>query len=97
MKTSQTRKIFTFSTNARAMSGNELEMSPQSKNVRFTSGQPADWVTATITTVTKTAVLRSAIATPARALAFEAEPAEQARAALYFRIGAPVAFASHFC
>ena len=64
MNTSQTRKIFTFSMNARAMSGNELEMSPQSKKVRFTSGQPADWVTATITTVTKTAVLSSAIATP---------------------------------
>ena len=30
-------------------------------------------------------------------LAFEAQAAEQARAALYFRIGAPVAFASHFC
>jgi hypothetical protein len=25
------------------------------------------------------------------------QPAEQARAALYLRVGAPVAFASHFC
>ena len=79
------------------MSGNELEMSPQSKKVRFTSGQPADWVTATITTVTKTAVLSSAIATPRAPSPSKWSPPSRRERALYFRIGAPVAFASHCC
>ena len=34
---------------------------------------------------------------PAELFELEPQRAEQARAALYFRIGAPVAFASHCC
>ena len=97
MNTSQTRKIFTFSTNARAMSGNELEMSPQSKNAFLTSGQPGDCVTATTTTDEDGCAQQRDRDAP-RALGLEAQPAEQARAARrYFSIGAPVAFASHCC
>ena len=45
MNTSAIRKIFTFSRNARAMSGNDSRYSSQSKNAALTSGQLGACVT----------------------------------------------------
>jgi hypothetical protein len=39
MKTSATRKILTFSRNAREISGNDSRYFPQSKKAALTSGQ----------------------------------------------------------
>ena len=49
MNTSAMQKIFTFSRNARAISGNVALNSPQLKKVRRTSGQPGACVIATAT------------------------------------------------
>ena len=93
------QKIFTLSRNARAISGNELVNSSQSKKVDLTSGQPGECVTTTATTAKKTTVLASATATPRRPspAAPPAENPRAMRARVYFRTGAPVAFASHCC
>src|SRR4029077_13510940 len=66
MNASEIKKIFTFSRNARAISGIDALNSCQLKNVRLTSGQPGACVIATASTVKKTMVLSTAIVTPRR-------------------------------
>src|SRR3982074_3668291 len=66
MKASAIMKIFTFSRNAREISGIEAVSWLQLKNVRFTSGQPGACVIATTRRVKKTTVLSTATVTPRR-------------------------------
>src|SRR5712691_8870236 len=66
MNASAIEKIFTFSRNAREISGIEALNSCQLKNVRLTSGQPGACVTATASKVKKTTVLRTATVTARR-------------------------------
>src|SRR6266550_2335917 len=66
MNASAIMKIFTFSRNAREISGIDDLNSFQLKNVRLTSGHPGACVIATASTVKKTAVLSTATVTPRR-------------------------------
>src|SRR5712691_2113884 len=66
MNASAIEKIFTFSRNAREISGIEALNSCQLKNVRLTSGQPGACVIATASKVKKTTVLRMATVTARR-------------------------------
>src|SRR6476659_5724900 len=66
MNASEIKKIFTFSRNARAISGIDALNSCQLKNVCLTSGHPGACVIARASTVKKTMVLSTAIVTPRR-------------------------------
>src|SRR5580765_8142474 len=66
MNASEIKKIFTFSRNARAISGIDALNSCQLKNVCLTSGHPGACVIARTSTVKKTMVLSTAIVTPRR-------------------------------
>src|SRR5437667_2831488 len=66
MNASAIMKIFTFSRNAREISGIDALNSVQLKNVRLTSGQPGACVIATASTVKNTTVLSTATVTPRR-------------------------------
>jgi len=66
MNASAIMKIFTFSRNAREISGIDDLNWFQLKNVRLTSGQPGACVIATASKVKKTTVLSTATVTPRR-------------------------------
>src|SRR6476659_2738498 len=66
MNASEIKKIFTFSRNARAISGMEALNSCQLKKVCLTSGYPGACVIARASTVKKTTVLSTAIVAPRR-------------------------------
>src|SRR3954468_5667944 len=66
MNASEIKKIFTFSRNARAISGIDALNSCQLKNVRLTSGHPGACVIARASTVKKTMVLSTAMVAPRR-------------------------------
>src|SRR3970282_1014264 len=63
IKTSATRKIFTFVQNAERMSGNDFSNCSRSKNACLTSSQPGERTTTTATTATRPAVETRATAT----------------------------------
>ena len=68
MNTSATRKIFTFTRKARAISGNDSWKMSRLKNACLTSGQPAAFTTSRTSSPTKTSVLSVATAIARRLL-----------------------------
>ena len=91
------QKILMFSRNARAISGNVALNSFQLKNWRLTSGQPGRVRDRYDDDRREDDGAHQRDGDAPAAIAAGAHTVEQTRAPPYFKIGAPVAFASHSC
>ena len=97
MNTSAIEKILTFSRKARAISGNDDLNSCQLKNWLRTCGPAGRVRDREDDDPEEDDRAHERDDDAPAAVAAGAQSIEQARAPLYFKIGAPVAFASHSC